>query len=74
MIGPGSDKNYTGSIQKIIPFNSQGIIDTGQIGKVPNDCPKSVEIRQKGDFSSKMANIDQSRCQLLKMKEISYFV
>ena len=55
------------SIQKIIQFNSQGIIDTGRIGKVPNDCPKSVQIRQKGGFSSKMANIDQSRCQLLKI-------
>ena len=53
----------------MIPLNSQGIIDTGQIGKVPNDCPKSVQIRQKGGFSSKMANIDQSRCQLLKYKK-----
>ena len=50
--------NSGDSIQKIIQFNSQGIIDTGRIGKVPNDCPKSVQIRQKGGFSSKMANID----------------
>ena len=60
-------ENSADSIQKIIQFNSQGIIDTGRIGKVPNDCPKSVQIRQKGGFSSKMANIDQSRCQLLKI-------
>ena len=32
--------NSTDSIQKIIQFNSQGIIDTGQIGKVPKKCPK----------------------------------
>ena len=31
------------SIQKIIQFNSQGIIDTGQIRKVPEKGPKSVE-------------------------------
>ena len=55
-----NSKNSAGPIQKIIQFNSQGIIDTGRIGKVPNDCPKSVQIRQKGGFSSKMANIDQS--------------
>ena len=67
-------KNSADSIQKIVQFNSQGIIDTGRIGKVPNDCPKSVQIRQKGGFSSKMANIDQSRCQLLKIKEKSCFV
>ena len=59
--------NSDDSIQKSIKFNSQEIIDTGRIGKVPNDCPKSVQIRQKGGFSSKMANIDQSRCQLLKI-------
>ena len=46
-------------IQKKIQFNSQGIIDTGRIGKVPKNCPKGVQNRQKkGDFSSKMANID----------------
>ena len=52
-------KNSADSIQKIIQLKSQGIIDTGQIGKVPKNCPKSVKIRQKkGDFSSKMANFD----------------
>ena len=66
-------KKSADSIQKIIQFNSQGIIDTGRIGKVPNDCPRSVQIRQKGGFSSKMANIDQSRCQLLEIKERSCF-
>ena len=40
-------KNCADSIQKIIQFNSQGIIDTGQIGKGPKNCPKSVQIRQK---------------------------
>ena len=35
------------SIQKIIQLNSQGIIDTGRIGKVPKNCPKSVQNRQK---------------------------
>ena len=28
------------SIQKLIQFNCQGIIDTGQIEKVPKKCPK----------------------------------
>ena len=67
-------KNSADLIEKI-QFNSQGIIGTGRIKKVPKNCPKSVQYRQKkGDFSSKMANIDQSRCQLLKIKERSYFV
>ena len=35
-------ENSADSIQKIIQFNSQEIIDTGQIGKVPKNCPKSV--------------------------------
>ena len=35
-------ENSADSIQKVIQFNSQGIIDTGQIGKVPKNCPKSV--------------------------------
>ena len=47
-------KNSADSIQKIIQFNSQGIIDTGQIGKVP----KISKTDKKGGFSSKMANID----------------
>ena len=29
-------KNSADSIQKIIQFNSKGVIDTGQIGKVPS--------------------------------------
>ena len=40
-------KNSPDSIQKIIQFNSQGIIDTGWMGKVPKNCPKSVQNRQK---------------------------
>ena len=50
--------NSGDSIQKIIQFNSQGMIITGRIGKVPNNWPKSVQNRKKGDFSSKTANID----------------
>ena len=46
------------SIQKIIQFDGQGIIDTGRVGKVPKNHPKSVQNRQKGGFSSKMAKID----------------
>ena len=52
-------KKSADSIQKIIQFNSQEIINTGQIGKVPKNCPKSVQNRQReGDFPLKMANID----------------
>ena len=40
-------KNSADSIQKIIQFTSQGIIDTGQVGKVPKKCSKSVQNRQK---------------------------
>ena len=54
--------NSGDSIQNIIQFNSQGIIDTGQIGKVPKKCPKNDQkmskMDKKGDFSSKMAHID----------------
>ena len=32
--------NSDDSIQKSIKFNSQEIIDTGQIRKVPENCPK----------------------------------
>ena len=39
--------NSVDSIQKIIQFNSQGIIVTGRIGKVPKNCQKSVKNRQK---------------------------
>ena len=47
-------KNSADSIQKIIQFNSQGLFDTGQIGKVPENCPKSVQNRQKkGSFHQK---------------------
>ena len=35
--------NSDDSIQKSIKFNSQEIIDTGQIRKVPEKGPKSVE-------------------------------
>ena len=42
-----SKKNSADSIQKIIQFNSQGIINTGRMGKVPKNCPKSVQNRQK---------------------------
>ena len=38
------------SIQKIIQFNSQGIINTGRMGKLPKSCPKSVQNRQKRGF------------------------
>ena len=40
-------KKSADSIQKMIQFNSQGIIDTGRMGKVPKNCPKSVQNRQK---------------------------
>ena len=40
-------KNSADSIQNIIQFNSQGLFDTGRIGKVPKDWPKSVQNRQK---------------------------
>ena len=51
-------KKSADSIQKTIQFNSQGIINTGWLAKVPKKCSKSVQNRQKGGFSSKMANID----------------
>ena len=47
-------KKSADSIQKIIQFNSQGTIDTGPIGKVPKNCPKSVQNRQKGEFSGRV--------------------
>ena len=50
--------NSGDSIQNIIQFNSQGMINTGQIGKVPKNWPKSAQNRQKGGLSSKTANID----------------
>ena len=40
-------KNSADSIQNIIQFNSQGMINTGRIGKVPKNWPKSVQNRQK---------------------------
>ena len=46
-------KNSADSIQKIIQFNSQELFDTGQIVKLPENCPKSVQNRQKGDFHQK---------------------
>ena len=35
------------SIQNTIQFNSQGIIDTGQIWKMPKKCPKGDQNKQK---------------------------
>ena len=40
--------NSGDSIQKMIKFNSQGIIENSWIGKVPENCPKTVQNRQKG--------------------------
>ena len=46
--------NSGDSIQKVIQFNSQGIIAIGQIGKVPKNWPKRVPNRQKkGAFHQK---------------------
>ena len=39
-------------------YSIQGMINTGRIGKVPKNWPKSVQNRQKGGLSSKTANID----------------
>ena len=39
--------NSGNSIQKIIRFNSRGMINTGRIGKVPKNWPESVQNRQK---------------------------
>ena len=43
-------KTSADSIQKIIQFNSPGIIDTGQLGKLPKNCPKVCKIDQKKGF------------------------
>ena len=51
-------KKVAVSIQRIIQFNSQGIIDTGLTGIVPKSAQKVSKIDDKGIFSSKMANID----------------
>ena len=40
-------KNSADSIQKMIQFDSQGLFETGRIGKVPENCPKSVQNRQR---------------------------
>ena len=40
-------KKSSDSIQKIIRFNSQEIIYTGRMGKVPKNCPKSVQNNRK---------------------------
>ena len=50
--------NSGDSIQKIIQFNSQGIIDTGRVGKVPENCPKCVQKRQKRELF-----IKNGKCQ-----------
>ena len=67
--------NSCDSIQNIIQFNSQGMINTGRIGKVPKNCQKSVQNRLKGDFSSKMANIDLNMIHsfFLRWKSIHSF-
>ena len=54
-------KNYADSIQKIVQFNSQGIIDTDQIGKLPKNC-QSVQNRQKkeGVFRQKLQILIQN--------------
>ena len=39
--------NSGDSIQNIIQFNSQGMINTGRLRKVPKNWPKSVQNRQK---------------------------
>ena len=44
------EKKSADSIQKIIQFNSQGIIDTGRIGKVPKIDQKVSKIDKKGGF------------------------
>ena len=47
-------KKSADSIQKMIQFNSQGIMDTGRKGKGLKHCPKSVKNRQeKGAFHQK---------------------
>ena len=52
-------KNSADSIQNIIQFNRQGIIDTGRKGKVPKNAQEVSKIdKKKGGFSSKMTNID----------------
>ena len=43
-------KKSVDSIQKIIQFNSQGITDAGRLGKLPKNCPKSDQNRQKRVF------------------------
>ena len=59
-------KKSADSIQKIIQFNCQRIIDTGWLGKVPKNCSKSVQNRQKkGGFSSKIANSDSKYDSLI---------
>ena len=50
-------KKSADSNQKIIQFNSQGIIDTGRMGKI---AQKVSKIDKKGGFSSKMANMIHS--------------
>ena len=47
-------QNSADSIQKIIQFISQGIIDTGQMGKVPkNYQTKMSKMTKKGAFHQK---------------------
>ena len=47
-------KNSADSIQKVIQFINQGIIDTGRMGKVPKNYLKNVQNRlKKGAFHQK---------------------
>ena len=46
-------QNSADSIQKIIQFNSQGIIDTGRIGKVPKIAQKVSKIDKKREKNGK---------------------
>ena len=43
-------KKSADSIEKIIQFNSHGIINTGQIGKVPKIAQKVSKIEKRGLF------------------------
>ena len=48
--------NSDDSIQKSIQFNSQEIIDTGQMEKVPKNSPKSNQNRHKRGLFIKNGN------------------
>ena len=46
------------SIKLMIQFKCQVIINTGRIRKVPEKCPKCVQIRQERFFQSEIKNIN----------------